>query len=368
MAGRKRLALLLPDMRGGGAERVALNLCHAFVEAGHDVDLVLLAAEGELLPLVPREVRVFELGSKRLRGALLPFFRYLRRRRPDAVQVSMWPLTVIGLLAHRLARSPARILVSDHSALSKHIPPSAGLAHRLLKASVRLFYPLADARILVSGNAAEDMARFSGLKRDQLDVIYNPVREPGHPSAGFDLEALWGRERRSRILTVGTLKEQKNHALLIRAFARLRRRRPACLMIVGEGRLRGDLECLAATEGVADDVIMPGFFTDPWPFYASADLFVLSSDYEGFGNVIVEAMHCGTPVVSTDCEAGPREILDGGRYGALVPCNDAGALAEAMLVALSQPVDKTVLQSRAKRISGKEVTSDRYLELMIGRS
>lgn len=361
----RKFALLLPDMGGGGAERVALRLAQDWVAAGHRVDLLLLRAEGRLLELLPPEVRVIDLGAGRILGAILPLARYLRRSRPDAVQASMWPLTIAAIIGGRLARTRARIVVSEHIALSKQYGGGGALGSAFLTKSIAWFYPLADARVAVSESAADDLARLSGISRASVDVIYNPVPQPApEPSHLPDIEALWGSGG-ARILTVGRLGAQKNQALLIRAFARVRRTRAARLMILGEGPLRAELEQVAAAQGVAGDVVFPGFALDPWPFYASADLFVLSSDYEGFGLVLVEAMQCGLPVVSTDCESGPREILDHGRYGALVACGDEEGLANAMSAALDRPADKDRLKARAAELSGA-AASDRYLELMIG--
>jgi glycosyltransferase involved in cell wall biosynthesis len=293
----KRLAFLLPDMTGGGAERVALRLIKDFLDAGHDVDLVLLDARGDLLALVPPDVHVVDLGVPRMRGAVIPVMRYFRSRRPSAVQVSMWPLTVIAIIAHRLARSSARLVTSDHAALSKHFPPENRLAFRALRWSTRKFYPLADARILVAEDAADDLARISGLDRNSLEVVYNPV---DHPPADLKFTPgiihLWG-DAEIRILNVGTLKPQKNQALLLRSFARAFGGTKAKLMILGQGPLRSQLASEAQELGISDQVIMPGFTTDAWPFYASADLFTLSSDYEGYPLVLIEALRCGLPIV-----------------------------------------------------------------------
>jgi glycosyltransferase involved in cell wall biosynthesis len=352
-------------MRGGGAERVALRLIEDFLRAGHEVDLVLLQKIGELLPLLPPEVQVFDLEAPRVRSGIVPMVRYFRRRRPHAVQISMWPLTVIGIIAHELARSKARIVTSDHAALSKHYPPTNPLAYRSLTWSVRLFYPLAHARILVANEAADDLARISGIERSSIEVVYNPVGEPPeNVGTTREIEALWGDAER-RVITVGTLKAQKNHQLLIRSFARAFRDTRVKLMILGEGELRLSLEALAVELGVADQVLLPGFTTHPWPYYASADLFALSSDYEGYPLVLIEALRSGLPIVSTDCKSGPREILDGGRYGALVPVGDEAALAEAMKEALERLHDAKALRGRAEDLSG-QATSDRYLELMLG--
>lgn len=363
MIEKKKLAFLLPDMTGGGAERVALRLIEDFHGKGHPIDLVLAFAIGELLPLLPPGVRVIDLGAKRLRDVLRPLIRYLRTEKPHAVQISMWPLTVLGLVARRLARSRARIVVSDHSILSKHVPPSA---HFALKHSVRLVYPWADARVMVARQAADDLASLSGLDRASIEVIYNPVGTPP-PETGpnAEIEALWGAAE-GRVLTVGKLKEEKNHPLLVRSFARAFGGTKKRLMIVGEGPFRPELEAVIAAEGVSDQVLLPGFTTNTWPYYASADLFALSSNYEGYPLVLIEAMRSGLSIVSTNCESGPQEILDGGRYGSLVPVGDETAFAAALEQGLRTPHDRNALRARAEELSGQS-TSDRYLELMLGK-
>ncbi len=183
-------------------------------------------------------------------------------------------------------------------------------------------------------------------------------------SADNDIaEAAWEGYRGARIMTVGRLKRVKNHALLIRAFAKVSEIQPARLMIVGDGELRDELEALIAELGLGGKVVLPGFVNDPTPLYRSADLFVLSSNYEGFGNVIVEAMACGVPVVSTDCPAGPSEILENGRFGTLVPVGDVDALASAMMSALQTGHDPEVLKRRAAAFA-PEVAASKYLDLL----
>jgi glycosyltransferase involved in cell wall biosynthesis len=336
-------------MRGGGAERVALTLIQEFVRCGHEIDLVLLEADGELLDLLPPEVTVIDLGAKKIFAALRPLIRYLRERRPSTLQASLWPLTVIAILAGLLSRSRTRIVVSDHAILSAQYGGSWRTMAQL-KATTRLLYLLADTRICVSEGAAEDLSRISGLSRNSFAVIHNPISQPPLPiNSSPAVEQLWPGANR-RILTVGALKLVKNHALLIRAFAIFARKHEASLMILGEGEERSALERLAQDLGVADRIALPGFADDPWPFYASADLFVLSSDHEGFGNVLVEAMLAGLPVVSTDCPSGPREILDGGRFGALSPVGDAGALGQAIEEGLARPIAPETLRRRAEEL------------------
>ena len=355
----KHVAIFLPNLTGGGAERVALASAHDLVARGHRVDLVLIEAKGDLLPLVPAGVRTVDLRAHRIIASLPALASYLREERPDAVHALMWPVTVVAIMAHRLAHSNARIVVSDHVALSRQM--SGGFKRWLLKWTTRLFYPLADERIVVSEAAADDLAALSGIERSRIEVVYNPISPPKRIASNPKIEALWGGKG-PRVLTVGALKEQKNHALLLDAFARLSDR-DAKLMILGQGHLRGALERRAAELGIADRVIFPGFAVDPWPFYASADLFLLSSDYEGFAIVIAEALYAGLKVVSTDCPAGPREILDGGRFGTLVPVGDAAALAEAMARSLEEPGQPERQRRRAMEVSGPSTLS-RYAELL----
>ena len=360
-AERPRLAFVLPDLRGGGAERVALTLIKDFDARGYQIDLLLLDARGELLPLLPPAVRVIDLKSTRIRNAVAAIASYLREAKPDGIQVSMWSLTIAGIVAHRISRSSARLVVSDHTTLSKHYGDAGWFRRKVMGWTIRLFYPLADARIVVAQAAAEDLADLSGLPRDLFEVVHNPVYPP-QPEAEpvIDVDRLWGGSG-PRILNVGQLKPEKNQKLLLEAFAQMSG--DARLIILGEGELRDELEAYAATLGVADRVIMPGFVIDPTPFYRSANLFVLSSDYEGFGLVLVEAMRSGLPVVSTDCASGPAEILADGRFGRLTPCGDADRLVAAMLDELAAPTDAERLKARAEELSGEHI-ADRYLELM----
>ncbi len=275
----------------------------------------------------------------------------------------MWPLTIIAIVAAWLSRTKPRVVVSDHSILSKQYGGSRS-AMAALRSTTRLLYPLASARVCVSNGCAADLAKVSGLCAEQFTTVFNPVLRPSETlETNEAVEQLWGDAER-RVLTVGMLKDAKNHELLIRAFALLGKRISAKLMILGEGELRPKLENLVVELGLKQRVILPGFASDPWPHYASADLFVLSSDREGLGNVLVEAMLAGLPIVSTDCDCGPREILQGGRLGRLVPVGDAEALADAMSAALNEPHDGDAGREQALRLSSD--SGKRYLELMLG--
>lgn len=354
----KRIAVCLPSMGGGGAERVALEIIDELLAAGHGVDLVLVQATGELMPLVPSTVQIVDLKARRMRDALLPLARYLRREQPHAMQVSMWPLTTIAIAARLLSRTPTRIVTSDHISFA-----SAGAGLRLaVGLTAGLLYRFADHRVVVSEAALRELAELTEMDPGKFETIYNPLSVPEEIRPTAEAEGAWGGAG-PRILTVGSLKRAKNHALLLRAFARLDRK-DARLLILGDGPLRGELQALAADLGIARRLVMPGFALDPWPYYASADLFVLSSDWEGLPMVLIEALAAGLPIVSTDCPSGPREMLDGGRFGTLVPTGDEAGLAAAMAKALQAPGVPRPGIDRARSFA--EGARRRYRQLLTG--
>lgn len=370
MLRKSRIAIVLPDLGGGGAERVSLHLAQDFLARGYDVDFALMRRTGELLDLLPSGARVIDLEAPRLRNLPSPLAKYLTREQPDGILASMWPLTAVAAASKKLAGASGKLIVCEHDNLSRAYV-NRGMAHRVvLKVSIAAAHRLADARVAVSTGVAADLSRLSGIPLDKFDVVYNPIPRP---LAG-EIEVAdkhWRAARgRRRILSVGSFKAQKNHVLLLRAFARIAASMDAALILLGEGDLRGKLEATARAEGIADRVHMPGFVTNPAPFYKTADLFVLASNHEGFGNVIVEAMACGLPVVSTDCPSGPAEILENGRYGRLVPVGDVDALATAMAEALRASHDREALKRRAADFS-PDKAANKYLELLFpneGRS
>lgn len=361
-AGR-RLALFLPSLGGGGAERVALDLAGALVDQGHEVDIVLARASGDLIDQA-HPFTVVDLKTQRLVQTIPALARYLRDVRPDALVAFMWPLTIYAVLARVLSGTRPRLMLTEHITLSNAYACRGPLHRAVMRASLWLGYPWADSRVAVSSGVADDTARLSGLARDRFDVIYNPI-SVHRPGAVDDAapQPDWGPAGRSRILSVGSFKPQKNPLLLIRAFSRMVRQRDAHLVLLGQGPMQAEIEALVSAEGLTDRVTLAGFQADPAPWYQSADLFVLSSDYEGFGNVVVEALGHGLPVVSTDCPSGPAEILDHGRFGTLCPCGDAEALAAAMISTLDVPGNR---ESRIRRASDftPAIAAARYLDLL----
>ena len=354
------IAFFLPSVRGGGAQRVMVNLVQGIIERGLPVDVVLAAADGVFLSQLPPTARVVDLRARRLLRSLAPLTRYLRRERPRVLVSSMSHANMIALWAARLAGRTTPVMVTVHNTMSE----STRQAGRLEPYLLRAFYPWADRVVAVSRGVADDLARTSGLPRDRIQVVYNPVitpammasaqQAPDHPwfaSGGPPV-----------ILGVGRLTRQKDFPTLIRAFAEVRRRRAARLMVLGEGEDRPSLETLVAELGVTADVTLPGFRENAMAYMAGSALFVLSSTWEGLPTVLIEALAAGARVVSTDCPSGPREILQDGRLGALVPVGDAAALAAAMADALDQPHGTVPCDALAPFT--RDAAVDHYLSLI----
>lgn len=352
-----RIALLLPSLEPGGAERVTLTLAAEFLKLGDEVDLLVLRQEGALLDAVPSGVRLVPLEAKQLRNAVRPLQDYCTQVRPDALLASMWPLTSIAVWAAR--RSRIRVVVVEHNTLSVEAQTWPASARALLRPTLRWSHRQAVARVAVSRGAADDLARLCALPRSVVHAIHNPIPPPSPFQLG-DLPD-WGGTGR-RILSVGTLKPQKNHRLLLDAFARMARPDDR-LAIVGEGSERAAIEQAADKLGIASQLLLPGHAPAPEHWYASADLFVLSSDYEGFANVVAEALGHGLTIVSTDCPSGPAEILDG--LGRLIRVGDAVAMAEAIDAALAAPDARQAVCARATAFAPAPIAA-RYRTLLLG--
>jgi glycosyltransferase involved in cell wall biosynthesis len=359
------VGIFLPSLRGGGAERVMMTLAKGLAERGLNVDLVLAKAEGAYLSRVSSRFRVVDLASIRVLTSLPGLVGYLRRERPAYFLSAMGHANVVALWARRLARVPTQIVVGEHSTLSCSAENSCGVKGRWMPCFVRCFYPWADGIVAVSHGVAEDLSRISSLPRNSIRVIYNPVvtselldktKEP--------IEHPWfAKGQPPVVLGVGRLTKAKDFSLLIRAFSQVRRKRLSKLLILGEGEERPRLQALVTELGLEEDVALAGFVGNPFSYMAKAALFVLSSRWEGLPTALIEAMACGTSVVSTNCPSGPEEILENGKYGLLVQRGDIEALAEAILSTLDARPNSKALQHRASEFSLNNAC-DQYLEFL----
>lgn len=329
-----------------------VNLANSWVSSGQQVEVVLMEQHGAFLSHLDARVQIHNLQCPKIRYVPLKLLSYFRWRRPAVTLVNMWPLTSASILAWKLAGKPGKIFLCEHIGLRDHIERDLHLPISAVSLLMRATYPSATGVVAVSTGVAEELTDLAGLGQGRVQIIHNPVVNeilPCGPGARDPEEraSLWNGRFKTHILTVGSLKPQKNHRLLLRAFGRVAAKLDAGLVILGEGRLRESLEEEVYGLGLQGRVSMPGFYPNPLPWFQSADLFVLSSNFEGFGNVLAEAMACGVPTVSTDCPHGPSEVLDLGRYGELVKVGDIDDLASGILRSLGRQWSREVLQCRA---------------------
>ena len=360
------VAIFTANMDGGGAERAMLKLAGGIAGHGYDVDQVLSRDEGHYLQEVPDSVRIVDLHARRVLSSIPGLVRYLRRERPNAMLTSMNYVNIVGIWARTLARVDTRLIVNEQNALSLEAAHSPRRRHRLMPRLIKRFYPWADGVTSVARGTADDLVSTAGVSPNLIEVVHNPivttelrelVAEPlGHP--------WFGPGQVPVVLGVGRLAPQKDFGTLIRAFARVIVRRPCRLMILGDGPERVSLEALVAERGLTGSVDLPGWISNPYPYMAHAGVFVLSSRWEGLPSVLIEALFCEVPVVATDCLSGPREILEGGRYGALVPVGDEEALAAAIEMALAGELTPPAAESWEPY--EQETVVRRYLEVLVG--
>jgi glycosyltransferase involved in cell wall biosynthesis len=322
--------------RGGICRRLA-NMIQVWAERGFGVAIVAFRGGKLFYPDEIGELVAFEdLASRGRLASVYRLWRYLRRERPHALLATKHTANVVAALAAALPGSQTRCILSVASPYGRPDEDSApGSRARKLR-EVRQLYPLADTVVSISDGVREDLLGSVGLKGVPVTTIYNAAvaptmrlraREPtGHR---------WLEDHEVPVvLSAGRLAREKDFPTLIRAFARLLEVRDARLILLGEGPERPRLESLARDLGIAERVDLPGHVPNPYAYMARADVFALSSLWEGFGNVLAEALYLGAPVVATECPGGPREILAGGRYGQLVPVGDAEAMASCLKRAL----------------------------------
>lgn len=366
LTGGRPVSVFIPSvgLGGGGAEQVVVYLIQSFEERGLQVDLVLLKAGGIFMDKVPCRVRVIDLAIDKNKPGLVvqkifALMKYLRQEQPVAL-FAVSDTDNVALWAKLMTGASTQIIAVLQLPLSI---PLRWMKNRLKHYFTRRSYRWVDGAIACSQGVAEDLATMTGRSPKDIKVVYNPVEiDDVLKKAEALVDHPWfDQDEYPVILGAGRLVKQKDFTTLIQAFSIVRQQRPAKLIIIGKGEQQNELEALIHQLGLTDDVDLAGFQVNPFPYMAKATIFALSSAFEGFGNVIVEAMAVGTPVVSTRCKSGPAEILEDGKYGKLVPIKEPALLAEAIIATIDNPIPPEILQQRARCFS-LESTITGYLE------
>ena len=360
------VAIYLHDLAGGGVERQSLIIAEEFRRHGADVTLVLHRLRGQLLDQVPAGLRIVNLNSSRTLTDVPGLARFLRTDRPDILVSNVDLNNVAALLAKAISFSKTKIVICQHNPISASFMEGETWLYRYLALSYRLLSPLISRAVAVSAGVAKELSGIAGIPVERVLTINNPVVGPDfHVRSQEAADHPWFHEpHRPVFVTAGRLVPQKDHETMLRALALHRQHFDSRLIILGTGPLSQNLSDLVRALNLTEAVDFMGFRSNALPYIRQADAFLLSSRCEGFGNVIVEAMGCGTPVISTRCEHGPGELLDGGRFGLLVETGNETAFANALnqVTELRERFPAVTLQRRAGEFSYAACAS-RYMAM-----
>jgi len=334
-----RLSIFTPTL-DGGVGRVVATIASGLSALGFETTLLVPSWTGDFADTLPADIAVHSFDKTRTVSCLVPLAKYFQAAKPEVLLSVSFHANCVALLARAYARAGSiPLVISEHINLSQALG-TLGLGKRfVMRVLVRTLYPRADARIAVSRGAADTMARYAGVLPQKVDVLYNPVALADVAEASrAEIFHPWFIAKEIPVLAaVGRLDAQKDYPTLLRACKDLMLSRPVRLIVCGDGPLRDSLSAYAHELGIADSVHFLGFVKNPFPYIRLCDAFVLSSAFEGLPTVLIEALAVGTPIMSTDCPDGPREILAGGRYGKLVPVGDHRALSLAIEETLEHP-------------------------------
>lgn len=367
---RKSISIFLPGLYAGGAEKMMIDLCKEFNQANHDVTIVVAREVGRLVDYIPEKLNLTTLNAPQppgynLLGALPGLVTYLFNNQCDILLSALSRTNIIAALAGKMPGIDIRVALSEHNHLSTYLKHAPRHERIVLPRLMSITYPQADTIICVSKGVQDDLERTLGLNPGTTTMIHNAVITPQvrrmrrekvtHPWLLSDTPVVMG---------LGSLTTQKDFATLIQAVDVLRKNRECRLIIAGSGPQKKNLEKLIDHLEMTDIVDLPGFVENPYAMMQQADVFVLSSKWEGFGNVLIEALYCGCPVVSTDCQSGPAEILVGGEYGELTPVGDEQQMADAIASQIDDPPPTDRLQKRAKMFRSENI-GKKYLDILL---
>jgi len=348
--GVRHVALFLADLHGGGAERMMVVLANGLADRGVRVDLVLADARGPYLREVTAAVRTMQLGGGGVARNLPALVGYLRRERPQVLVSTLSHTSVVALVARTLSGLRLPVVIREANTPQERPLTWNSPKSRLAAWLMQRGYRRADGVIAVSAGVADAVERVMRVPREKIATLYNPVVTTAmHDLASEDPHHPWLEDDVPVVLAVGSLTPRKDYPTLVRAFAQLRARMPARLLVLGEGSERARIEALATELGVASDLELLGFRDNPYAYMARADVFAASSQLEGLPGALVQALACGCPAVATDCPSGPAEVLEGGALGELVPVGDANAMADALERTLRNPPDRARLRASMRK-------------------
>ncbi len=360
-----RICFFLGTLNLGGIGKLTLNLTEEFLNRGIEVDLFLLKKEGDYSEQIPKGARVFVAeGNNILR--VLKFLQYLRKEKPNVSISTRQRLSIGNIVACFFTITEP--IVSVHTNITVE-NEKLGKQRKATDIITKLLYKIPDKFIAVSNGVAKDLNFRTGVDISKIRVIYNPVyveKSDNITTLHKEVESLIKNDK-TYVISAARFTEQKDLFTLIRAFHIVRKKRDLYLVILGDGPLRNEIVNLIDELNLSDYVILTGFVNNPENYIERACLFVMSSKWEGFGNVLVEAMGVGTPVLSTDCPSGPSEILEDGKFGHLVEVENPQLMANGIINTIDNPISSSKLIERAKDFSVSKI-ADEYLKFLFNKN
>ncbi|WP_045216488.1 glycosyltransferase [Desulfonatronovibrio magnus] len=357
-----KIVFYMPSFAGGGAERNSVLVANEFTRLGHKVSIVVDNPSGPNKKSLLDDVKIISLNGSKHFDHIFSLRKHIKNIKPDIIFARVGLSNIKVLFSTIFCISWKNLIISYENLYE----PSAKTGGRLTYVLSFFLTRITGATIAVSEDVKSELVNRFKASRKRIHVLHNPVDLQWIHQQAIETKPSW-LEGKQYILSVGRLIYQKDYPTLLKAFAQIAGYCDLDLVILGDGPKRKEIESLVLELNLSGRVHLPGYLDNPFSVYQGAELFVLSSVFEGFGNVLIEALALGIPVVSTRCPGGPKEILDNGNYGKLVPVGDPNALADAILSTLVNPVDSSSLRLRAKDFSIEHI-AEKYLSLLSVRS
>lgn len=361
-----KITLISATLCVGGAEHIIVNLANGLNRLGYEIDVVLVRRKGFYLDSLDKGVQVIDLSKRHSIFALFPLIRYLQKAKPSSVFAIQGHINALAVTARLLARLKFRLVICESTTVSVNNKYQGSIMQTILSIVYPSILKMADLVIALSKGTSDDLIANYKISPHHIRVIFNPlditrlVSLASNPVSQPSISPQNG----PIIMALGRLNQAKDLPTLIHAFAKVREYVPAHLLIVGEGEERESIENLVLSLNLSNHVTMPGFVENPFAYLKQSSVYVLSSRYEGLPTTLLEALTLGTPSVATDCPSGPREILEGGRWGRLVPVGDVNAMALAIIDGLEGRIAKPPFELMEANF-GINVIIQKYLDVLL---
>lgn len=360
----KKISFILASLNVGGVEKNTLRLIKGFLDRGYSVDLLVVRNEGMYKEQLDRRINLIALNKKRISHSFFKIISYFKKNKPAALISAKDYVNIVVILASLLSGTKVKIITSTRTQVSIELSTQNKIIRLLNIFLMKVTYPFAAHLVAVSKGVADDLASLIGLDSRKIHVVYNPIIDDEiHVKKDIIVDNLRNQSDEYILVSAGRLVVQKDYPTLLKAIKLVSKKKDVKLIILGEGDQRKKIEGMIHQLELSDKVYLKGNVSNPYPYMKEADLFVLSSKWEGFGNVIVEALAVGTPVVSSDSPSGPSEILEGGKYGVLVPVENPELLARGIIEGLDKDWDIEVLINRSNEFSVERAVSS-YIKLI----